>query len=517
MNRKIRIGSRGSELALWQANFFQGQLDSIGIDSEIIIIKTKGDQIQHLSFDKIEGKGFFTKEIEEKLILEEIDVAIHSHKDLETKNPAGLTVAAVSYRENPAEMLLTRTACIDLSLPLQFKKNAIIGTSSARRKAQILALRPDITIKDIRGNVPTRVNKLRNGEFDAILLAAAGVNRLQLKLHDLHIQILDPALFIPAPAQGVLAYQTRANDQELIDILQQLNHPDVKNAIDIEREILSGFGGGCHIPIGVFAEPNNDGFRVRVTYADSWEHFSNRVRFEAKNAKDALHIFNELKNKALPKSLFISRKLNSESFLDRACIAHNIQLTDESLISTKAIHAHLPTQEFDWIFFASSNAVTHFLDQFGKEILSHKKLAAYGSGTAATLGNYTNQIHFIGGDGSPASVASTFARVVNDGVVLFPISDISRKNIQKMFDEHQIINLVVYSTEPLSKQVSEHDVYCFTSPSNVAAFFNAKNTLSDNCKILAIGTSTAAELNSRGITCLVAEQPNEAEIFSLLG
>ncbi|MDP4935495.1 MAG: hydroxymethylbilane synthase, partial [Salibacteraceae bacterium] len=281
MNRVVKIGSRGSDLALWQANFFQGQLDSIGVDSEIIIIKTKGDRIQHLSFDKIKGKGFFTKEIEEQLLNGDIDIAIHSHKDLETQSPEGLTIAGVSYRENPAELLLTRKECVDLSLPLQFKENAIIGTSSARRKAQVTALRPDITIKDIRGNVPTRIDKLRSGDFDAILLAAAGVSRLNLNVSDLHVQTLDTTLFIPAPAQGVLAYQTRDSDQELIDVLQELHHQDVKNAIDIERGILSGFGGGCHIPIGVHATPNGDSFTVRATFAREWEQFSKRVRFEA--------------------------------------------------------------------------------------------------------------------------------------------------------------------------------------------------------------------------------------------
>lgn len=503
-------------MALWQANFFQGQLDSIGVDSEIIIIKTKGDRIQHLSFDKIEGKGFFTKEIEEKLLNDEIDVAIHSHKDLETQNPEGLTVAAVSYRENPAELLLTRKECVDLSLPLQFKKNAIIGTSSARRKAQVFGLRPDITIKDIRGNVPTRIDKLRDGDFDAILLAAAGVTRLQLDLSDLHVQVLDPTLFIPAPAQGVLAYQTRANDQELIDVLQELHHPDIKNAIAIERGILSGFGGGCHIPIGVFANPNPNGFTVRVTFAKEWESFSKRVRFEAKDAAEALKTFNEMRDKALPKSLFITRELSADSYLNRACAEHNIKLTAESLISTETVKTTLPTAPFDWIFFASSNAVEHFIAQFGKEALSNKKLAAFGSGTATTLGSFAESIDFIGSEGSPVAVASSFAHAVQNDVVLFPVSDISKQSIQKMLDEHQIINLVVYTTTELTKSVAEHEVYCFTSPSNVSAFFNAGNQLSAHAKIIAIGSSTASALASKGIECLTAEQPHEAEIFALL-
>ena len=163
MTNKIIIGSRGSDLALWQANFFQAQLNDLSIPSEIKIISTKGDQIQHLSFDKIEGKGFFTKEIEAALINKEIDIAIHSHKDLETKQPPGLMISGVSYRENPAEFLLINKGAIDNTQEFKFKKGAVIGTSSARRKSQIKNFRPDITIKDIRGNVPTRIEKLRSG------------------------------------------------------------------------------------------------------------------------------------------------------------------------------------------------------------------------------------------------------------------------------------------------------------------------------------------------------------------
>lgn len=270
-NRKIIIGSRGSDLALWQAHFVEGQLQKLGHEVEINIIKTQGDKIQHLSFDKMEGKGFFTKEIEESLLQETIDLAIHSHKDLETTNPEGLTVAAVSYRENPSELILIRKEAVDASQPFKFKKGAVVGTSSARRKVQLLHQRNDIELKDIRGNVPTRIQKLRDGQFDAIMLAYAGVKRLEIDLSEFEAVVLDPKDFIPAPAQGVLGLQIRESDTELAEILQQLNHPEVQQTTVLEREVLRLFQGGCQLPLGSYAEKQGEEFHLWAAMADTWD------------------------------------------------------------------------------------------------------------------------------------------------------------------------------------------------------------------------------------------------------
>ena len=270
MKNPVIIGSRGSDLALWQAHFVQQQLSDLGVKSTIEIIKTKGDAIQHLSFDKIEGKGFFTKEIEEALLAGTIDLAVHSHKDLETQSPEGLTVAAVSDRADARELLLIHPDAFDASAPWQFKKQARIGTSSARRKAQLLQARPDAVAVDIRGNVPTRVQKLRDGEFDAILLAKAGVDRLQLSLSDLHVLPLDVSELVPAPAQGVLALQTRRGDEPLIQKLNAINSAQVQRNIHIERRVLNRLQGGCQLPLGVHAKYQNDHFHVWVAFAKSW-------------------------------------------------------------------------------------------------------------------------------------------------------------------------------------------------------------------------------------------------------
>src|ERR1700709_2836825 len=226
-NRKLIIVTHGIELALWQANFVKDRLAENNIAVELKIIKTQGDRLLNLSFDKLEGKGFFTKELEEELLAGTIDLAVHSHKDLPTENPPGLIIAAVSEREDPAELLLILKDCVDVHQKLSVKFGGIVGTSSNRRKAQLLAFRPDLEITDLRGNVPTRINKLRDENYDAIMLAKAGVSRLGLDLSDFYVEELIPTELIPAPAQGALAIQIREENKELYDALQALNHPNV--------------------------------------------------------------------------------------------------------------------------------------------------------------------------------------------------------------------------------------------------------------------------------------------------
>lgn len=280
--KTITIGTRGSDLAMWQANHVKAQLEAIGQHVNIQVIKTKGDRIQDLSFDKIEGKGFFTKEIEVALLNHDIDIAVHSHKDLETSTPEGLITAAVSQRANPCELLLIRKSAHAPNALWELKKKAVVGTSAARRKSQLLALRSDVEIKDLRGNVPTRVEKLKSGEYDAILLAKAGVERLKLDLSDLVTVDLTPDEFVPAPAQGVLAIQIREQDKELHQILQKINDTEVQKLVHLEREVLRLMDGGCQLPLGVYC----DNRYVHVAYSDYAMHASRYFRFPYKDTPD---------------------------------------------------------------------------------------------------------------------------------------------------------------------------------------------------------------------------------------
>jgi hydroxymethylbilane synthase len=265
-------------LALWQAHFTQEKLLGHDIPTELKIIKTKGDRIQHLSFDKMEGKGFFTKEIEEALLRGDIDMAVHSMKDMPTTQPDGLSLTAVSYREDPSDWLVMPKEKATGKGPLKLPEKAVVGTSSARRKAQMLDFRPDIQLKDIRGNVPTRLRKLKEGQFDAILLAAAGLKRLEIDLEEFFIFRFDPREMVPAPAQGVLVFQTCTDDLTTRRVLNKIHDRQVAEIIRIERSVLRLFDGGCQMPLGVYCEKDTMGnFHVWAAKANAWDQPVKRV------------------------------------------------------------------------------------------------------------------------------------------------------------------------------------------------------------------------------------------------
>lgn len=278
---KIRIGTRGSKLALWQAYYTRDLLEKEGFEVELNIIKTRGDKIQDIGFSKMEGKGFFTKEIEDALLRGEVDLAVHSMKDMPTTQPEGLVLTAVSYRENPADWLIIRKECAAEKV-LKLKKNAVVGTSSARRKAQIMDLRPDVSTKDIRGNVPTRLQKLRDGGFDAILLAAAGVSRLQIDLSEFEVVKLHPKEMVPAPAQGVLAWQTCVGDKKIRRLMKNLHNKETAERTNVERKVLNLLEGGCQMPLGVYCEKDTNGnFHVYAAKAETWDSPVKRVNISS--------------------------------------------------------------------------------------------------------------------------------------------------------------------------------------------------------------------------------------------
>jgi len=274
--QKIIIGSRGSDLALWQAHFVEKKLTDLGHLVELKIIKTKGDKITNVSFDKIEGKGFFTKELEAELLNGSIDLAVHSYKDSPTEDPDGLCICASSYRESPIDCLVIDKAAFDESQIFSLKKNALVGTSAPRRIAELMHHRPDLDFKAIRGNVPTRLGKTGN-EVDAVVLADAGLSRLQLDLSKYEVIRLDPTKVVPAPAQGVLAYQTRIDDENLKNILQNINDEAVAECVNVERSILKNLEGGCQKPVGVYCIKEDGLFKVWASYAMMPEGDANLV------------------------------------------------------------------------------------------------------------------------------------------------------------------------------------------------------------------------------------------------
>lgn len=259
MSVDIKIGTRGSKLALWQAEDLNQKLTRLGHSTSIQIIKTKGDIVQNLSFDKLEGKGFFTKELEDALLNNEVDIAVHSMKDLPTVMPSGLVLAGVSERADPSDTLIIKDINFHENRPYGLCEKAIIGTSSFRRQSQIKNLVPDCEIKDLRGNVPTRVAKLDTDGYDAIILAQAGLDRLAMDLSKYRVVKMNNSEFIPAPAQGVMAYQVRESDTMMRKICLDIHHSATAECTNIERKVLNMMDGGCQLPLGVHCKKDQNG------------------------------------------------------------------------------------------------------------------------------------------------------------------------------------------------------------------------------------------------------------------
>lgn len=253
MTRKtqhIRIGTRASDLARWQAEHVAGAIRSLpgAPEPELVLIKTEGDRIQDVPLSQVEGKAFFTKEIEEALLNDTVDLAVHSLKDLATAMPPGLLLGAVLKREDPRDALIASGSLTLDDLP----PGARVGTSSLRRRALLARWRPDLELLELRGNVPTRIRKLDNGDYDAVVLAAAGVKRLGMA-HRIS-SYLPIHRFLPAVSQGAIGVQIRSGDVEVADWVEKLEHPASRVATTAERALLRTLEGGCHVPVGGFGE-----------------------------------------------------------------------------------------------------------------------------------------------------------------------------------------------------------------------------------------------------------------------
>lgn len=253
---RLCIGSRGSQLALWQANHIAALLCARGHEIEIEIIHTTGDKITDIPLAQVGatgglGKGIFTKEIEEALAAGRVDLAVHSLKDLPTELPPGFEIAAITEREDPRDAFCSRLYSTIEDLP----RGARVGTSSLRRQAQLKAIRPDLDIHPLRGNVDTRLRKLEQGEYAAIILASAGLKRLGKT--ELIKQIIPAEIMCPAAGQGALAIEIHEGDSATRQLLAFLNDPAARTATTCERALLSRLGGGCQVPIGALAEMRN--------------------------------------------------------------------------------------------------------------------------------------------------------------------------------------------------------------------------------------------------------------------
>ncbi len=515
-NSKIIIGTRGSELALWQANFVKDELAKLGLESELKIIKTQGDKILNLSFDKLEGKGFFTKELEDELLSGTIDLAVHSHKDLPTNHPAGLIIAAVSEREDPSELLLILKDCVEIQHKLSVKFGGMIGTSSNRRKSQILAVRPDLEVEELRGNVPTRIQKLRDEDYDAIMIAKAGVHRLGIDLSEFYVEELEPMEFIPAPAQGVLAIQIRENDKELFEKLQPLNHKDIAEQIGIERKVLNLFDGGCHMPLGCYCRKDGNQFQVWTAKANEGDEFPDRLFLQSKTAVGlAEKIVSKFDPKRIfPKNVFITRELSEASYLRNALEKHGVEIEGRSLIKTYPSINKLDSyilRNIDWVFFSSKNAIEYFF-RLNPQLPKKAKFGVLGRGSEDALRYLGKQAHFNGEEEGidTKDIAKEFAKIANGSHVLFPSAKGSLRTIQKALSaDTKIVELTVYETVPDEEVAQSYaDVLIFTSPSNVESYF-VNNLLEPDQQVICIGKSTGKKFDEMGVKYALPYSPDE--------
>ena len=282
---RLRIGSRGSQLALWQANYISALLREYGHQVELEVIKTTGDKITDVALAKVGTKGMFTKEIEEALAVGRVDLAVHSLKDLPTELSPGFEIAAITERENPRDVFCARKYSSIDELP----QGARVGTSSLRRQAQLKALRADLDIHPLRGNVDTRLRKLEAGEYDAVILAAAGLNRLGKT--ELVRQVIPAEVMCPAAGQGALGIEIRAGDAATRDCLEFLDDAAARATTTCERALLNKLGGGCQVPIGALADVRDRTLRL---YAIVAPPDGSKILRESKEGKDPVKLGNEV-------------------------------------------------------------------------------------------------------------------------------------------------------------------------------------------------------------------------------
>ena len=474
MNKRTvyRMGTRGSDLARTQTGMVARMIEALtDIPIETIIIKTRGDRIQDVPLDQIDGKGFFTKEIEDALLNNEIDIAVHSLKDLPTQSPPGLTIAAIPEREDPADLLLVREEIFDNSQPFGLPQNAIVGTSSRRRALQMQDLRPDIEINDLRGNVPTRIRKLVEGRYDAIVIAHSGYRRLGLTPEKYKAIPLKADEMLPAPGQGALAIQTRDSDSELISLLEQLHHVPTATAVDAERSLLDLLGGGCGMPLGTLATAENGSITLRAALgSDEWlpgdPALLHRVRVNgadaheaADSAKSALgNGFETGGSRTRIKATRVFMPVIENGAADNESIFAGLPVEFISLplleivpiVSQKRIEeiqSHLGS--YDWIVFSSANAVKLFFDAFKIGAENTPKIACVGPDTKRSIEEAGYKVDFVPTVFNGDALATEFIATNTERKqkILLPRPDKMGSRLEAMLSDagYSVESIIMYS------------------------------------------------------------------------
>jgi hydroxymethylbilane synthase len=529
---KFRIGTRGSELALWQAHFVQRELAARGHACEIVVLKTRGDVIDDVPLTQVEGKAFFTAEIERALLDGSVDLAVHSHKDLAVESPPGLVVAAIPRRASAAERLLVRREAWDASAAfLPLRSGARVGTSAPRRAEQLRALRPDLELADLRGNVPTRVRRLREGRYDAIVLAAAGLDRLALDVTSLGVVELPAAWFAPAPAQGALAVQARSEDRQIIECVRAALHcPETERCIAAERLLLSRAGGGCNLPLGALVGRDGDGYSAQVFFGTVPQAAGPGPRWaEARGPTPELaaqqaweRLGSNSATRAGPLGGLRVAMTGGEgdgSLLAERLARLGAELTQEVVLcferlgSERLGPALKRLRTGDWVALTSRRAARCLA---GHPQPAGVRAAAVGPATARELAAAGWRADHVGAAG--ATELGRALPIERGARVLFPCAALARSDLERELATRgvQVERCELYRTRPVEPPIDlavEVDARVYASPSAVeAALAWERAHPSANTERLALGQTTARALAQHGLAawCAAGEELDSA-------
>jgi hydroxymethylbilane synthase len=540
---RITIGTRGSDLALAQTRMVAAQLQALAPEVEIAIeiISSTGDRVQHLPLPEMGGKGLFTKELEDALLDRRIDAAVHSLKDLPTELPAGLCLGAISEREDVRDVLVSREGRSLAELPAGAK----VGTSSLRRRVQLLALRPDLETPDIRGNVPTRIAKVREGQYDATILALAGLKRLGLE-HEAS-EILPHAGMLPAPGQGALGIECREEDSGLRALLARLNHAETAAAVTAERAVLSGLGGGCSTPLGAWARVE-DGQLV-LDACISGDHGGPIAKVQLRGAlEDARALGDEAArrlqcrpaSKALAgQRIVVTRPRSQSSQLVELLEGQGAEVLIFPTIAIVPVDPPPPipgAAVFDWIVFTSANTVSmlaYVLSDAERSIDSyrHCRICTVGPATAERCRDYGLTVSLTPERFLGAAIADAMESLgpLAGKRILMPRGQLADESLSAALTEKgaQVVQPIVYRTEaavPTKQELEALDKMdphwvLFTSASTAKNFKKLAGEeriakLSGRTQYAAIGPSTREAAEAEGLP--IALMPQQHDVPGLV-
>jgi hydroxymethylbilane synthase len=557
MKNTVRIGTRGSKLALYQAYRVKETLQQKYPEKtfEIIIVKTKGDKILDVPLSKIGDKGLFTKELEVAMFNNEIDMAVHSLKDLPTIFPEGTKLGAVLERGNVNDALVSKN---NLQIS-DFTAEHTIATSSLRRKAQLLKLNPDLNIVEIRGNVNTRIRKMEEGYCDAMIMAAAGLQRLEM---DSYItEIIDSKTMIPACGQGAIAIEIKDNDLEIENLISGINHEETMLTSSAERAFLNTLEGGCQIPVGSTCTIHGDQITIVgfISSIDGTKFWKNSTTGPAINAiliakNLAKHLYNaggkevleSIRTENFPnqktvaplhgKTIISTRPINTNDSLPGLLTDKGGKVIALPMIEIEAVQL-TPSEintlknldEFQWIIFTSKNGVIRFFKQLielnGNTLLpASLKIAVLGIKTATELDYYGYAPHFTGKRNNSVDLLNELFEEYNPKGLnfLLPLGNLADNTLEtRLSESNKTTRINIYNTikpAQANKEIldsikkNEYDLIVFTSPSTFYNFcyFFGKKDLAD-LKIASIGETTTRAIQKAGASPLLTADESNAE------